>query len=197
MDKFGVFVIMPFAETQSRNKSDLDEFFNTNIKGAIEDDIRFKDFANVTRSGDRFDITEDIVMSVARADFVICDLSGTQSNPNVMYELGMRLSLSDKPTILIRESDFNNRKIFDIQGFYTHEYSITKYRKLENWLTNKLYAYTSGQEYYQSPVLKVLQQDPLSVTKFNAARLYRLLTALLTQFRTLQKSYGGALNKFR
>ncbi|MBK5444166.1 hypothetical protein [Peribacillus sp. TH24] len=45
-------------------------------------------------------IHQRIIQNLYNADIVICDLSGR--NPNVLFELGMRLTF-DKPTILIKD----------------------------------------------------------------------------------------------
>ena len=45
-------------------------------------------------------IQKRIVQNVYNSDVVICDVSG--KNPNVMFELGMRLAF-DKPTIIIKD----------------------------------------------------------------------------------------------
>ncbi|MEK4031031.1 hypothetical protein MKZ02_21145 [Pseudobacillus sp. FSL P4-0506] len=53
-------------------------------------------------------IHKRIIQNIYNADIVVCDISG--KNPNVLFELGMRLTF-DKPTILIKDdqTDF----IFD------------------------------------------------------------------------------------
>lgn len=53
-------------------------------------------------------IHKRIIQNIYNADIVVCDISGR--NPNVLFELGMRLTF-DKPTILIKDdqTDF----IFD------------------------------------------------------------------------------------
>lgn len=49
-------------------------------------------------------IQKRIVQNVYQADIVICDVSA--KNPNVMFELGMRLAF-DKPTIIIKDDKTN------------------------------------------------------------------------------------------
>ncbi len=63
----------------------------------------------VSNSSGEIDIIHKrIIQNLYNADIVICDISGR--NPNVMFELGMRLTF-DKPTIIIKDdkTDF----IFD------------------------------------------------------------------------------------
>jgi len=126
-----VFVIMPFAHTPTRNKGDLTEFFQTNIKDRIEGDTSLKYRYVVSRSDDTFNITQKIIRDLYTADIVLCDLSGKEANPNVMYELGVRLGISDRPVILFREASKDNQRIFDIDGFHIQEYEITRYRLLD------------------------------------------------------------------
>lgn len=49
-------------------------------------------------------IQNRIVNNIYKSDIVICDVSG--KNPNVMFELGMRLAF-DKPTIIIKDNKTN------------------------------------------------------------------------------------------
>jgi hypothetical protein len=88
----------PF-EGGSRNEAQLTVFFENNLKRPIEAaDLR--DRYEVYRSGQSFDIHAEIIRDLCRADIVIADLSGVDPNPNVLYELGVRLALSTRPVIL-------------------------------------------------------------------------------------------------
>ncbi len=54
----------------------------------------------VSDSDDVGVIQKRIIQNIYNSDIVICDVSG--KNPNVMFELGMRLAF-DKPTIIIKD----------------------------------------------------------------------------------------------
>ncbi|WP_159086513.1 hypothetical protein [Burkholderia sp. LA-2-3-30-S1-D2] len=56
--------------------------------------------ALVSESDDVGVIHKRIVQGVYQADIVVCDVSG--KNPNVLFELGMRLAF-DKPTVIIKD----------------------------------------------------------------------------------------------
>ena len=196
MNKKKIFVIMPFVKTDTRNEEDLTEFFHVNIKEPIENDQRLEGRLVVERSSDRFDITENIIRSVYSADYVICDLSGTMSNPNVMFELGVRFSISDRPVILIREKHQNNRKIFDIQGFYTHEYDIKRYKSLEEFLKKKIWDYENESEDFRSPILKALDYDPVLVKTMSKRKLMRIAKSLELQVGFLLRNAGWRINDF-
>ncbi|HDX9656985.1 TPA: hypothetical protein ROY05_001577 [Bacillus toyonensis] len=70
--------------------------------------INFKTEIVSNSDGEIDIIHKRIIQNLFNADIVICDISGR--NPNVMFELGMRLTF-DKPTIIIKDdvTDF----IFD------------------------------------------------------------------------------------
>lgn len=168
-DTRAIFVIMPFTSTPKRNKEQLTAFFRDHLKPAIERG-RFSYKYTVTRSDDTFNITEKIITDVYNADIVICDLSGKESNPNVMYELGMRLALTHKPVILIREANEDNRTIFDIGGFFAHPYDPLTYAPLLDHIKSKIKKLEAGEETYRSPVLTLLEQDNPLLVKLSTWR---------------------------
>lgn len=155
-----IFVVMPFSKTPMRDHYSLTEFFNINLKEKIENDTTIQCDYVVSRSDDAFDITSQMIFDLYSSDIVICDLSGVTPNPNVMYELGVRLSLSNKPTILIREENDKNKSVFDIHGFYIHEYNPLKYRDLENYLVSSLAKLEGNDFEFNSPILKLLRNEP-------------------------------------
>lgn len=185
-----VFVIMPFRATPTRKRDDLTAFFDNNLKRCIEqcDDLPFRHI--VKRSDDTFNITEQIIRDLYEADIVICDLSGHDANPNVMYELGVRLSVSSKPVILIREQHPKNRMIFDIGGFYAFEYNPHQYASLEAHLIDKIRRLEAGLDQYTSPVLKVLEIAPQVVQQMATLRVDARLQATASGLHSL---YAAAL----
>ncbi|WP_143286624.1 hypothetical protein [Burkholderia ubonensis] len=151
-----IFVVMPFTVANSRDQASLTKFFEDYLKHPIENHAKLAGKYQVTRSGDAFLMLDNIVEDVARADIVICDLSGPRANPNVMFELGVRLATSHNPTILIREDHPDNGGIFDIHGLYAQPYSMNDTKSLEKWVVSKIVEYEENLETYESPVLKIL-----------------------------------------
>jgi hypothetical protein len=158
-----VFVIMPFQKTPSRDENELTEFYNTNLKECIENEDTFIFKYVVRRSDDTFNITKRIIHELFNADIVLCDLSGFSANQNVMYELGIRLSISNKPVILFRESSLDNIQIFDISWFHIFEYSVKKYRELEEYIINKIKKFEKNEETFESPILLELKTNPIVI----------------------------------
>ncbi|KVG07902.1 hypothetical protein WJ24_19725 [Burkholderia vietnamiensis] len=147
---------MPFTVANDRDQASLTKFFEDYLKHPIENHAKLAGKYQVTRSGDAFLMLDTIVEDIAKSDIVICDLSGPRANPNVMFELGLRLATSHNPTILIREEHPDNGGIFDIHGLYAQPYSMSDTKSLEKWVVSKIVEYEENTETYESPVLKIL-----------------------------------------
>lgn len=152
-----VFVIMPFASTNTRDEKELNNFYEKFIKAPLEsfDDDCFK--LVVARSDKGRRVTEGIVRDLVTADFVIADLSGTLPDPNVMYGLGVRLSISKSPVILIREKQSGNVPIFECNTLHTFHYETHMPRVLIEYMVNKIVMLETAQERYHSPVINKIE----------------------------------------
>lgn len=107
-------VIMPIANTSGYELGHWKDVLNI-----IEDALKETEFEAKLVS-ERIDIGlihEQIVTNIYENEIVICDVSS--KNPNVMFELGMRLAF-DKPTIIIKDELTNYS--FDIGGILHLEY---------------------------------------------------------------------------
>lgn len=84
-------------------------------------------------------IQKRIVQNIYSSDIVICDVSG--KNPNVMFELGMRLAF-DKPTIIIKDDktdySFDTAIIEHLQ--YPRDLRFSRIVNFKNALCEKLLA---------------------------------------------------------
>ena len=190
-----IFVIMPFTESPTRDKGQLTAYFENEIRKPIETG-EFKFQYHVRRSDETFNITEQIIKDLYAADIVICDLSGLTSNPNVMYELGIRLAFSNKPVILIRESHKDNKRIFDIGGFYAEPYDPLNYSALREHISSKIIRFENHEEVYQSPVLKIVGQDQPLLVQMSASRAAQLLDTLSDSLLMNLRILGGAIHSF-
>ncbi|MDI9870023.1 hypothetical protein [Flectobacillus roseus] len=119
-------VIMPIANTAGYELGHWKDVLNI-----IEDALKESEFEAKLVS-ERIDIGlihEQIVTNIYENEIVICDVSS--KNPNVMFELGMRLAF-DKPTIIIKDELTNYS--FDIGGILHLEYpSSLRHNKIENF----------------------------------------------------------------
>jgi hypothetical protein len=88
-------------------------------------------------------IQKKIVQNIYTTDVVVCDVSG--KNPNVMFELGMRLAF-DKPTIVIKDNktdySFDTSPIEHLQ--YPRDLRFSKIIEFKDSLRKKLRAAING-----------------------------------------------------
>jgi hypothetical protein len=104
-----VFVIMPFSE---RHEEHPEGFFQEVLASLITPAASEAGFSVRTARRSGSDVIQaTIVQALVNADLVIADL--TEHNPNVLFELGVRMAL-DKPVLLIRAKGTD--KIFDVDN---------------------------------------------------------------------------------
>lgn len=188
-----IFVIMPFTCANERNKEELTAFFEDNIKKPIESNKKFKNRYSVRRSDDTFNITKQIILDLFTADIVICDLSGKDANPNVMYELGIRMALSNKPVILIREKYKENQIIFDISGFYTFMYNPKIPRQATDHICQKLDSLEGEREKYTSPLLDIIKDEVPLLRRESRNRAIHLLRVLEKSIKAIWYGYSAGV----
>ncbi len=110
------FVIMPFSTSQSHKEAEWTEIFEELFKKAWES---FKVNCYRTQVA-RGSITKEIIENLYSASVVFADL--TDSNPNVMYELGVRHTFK-KPSIMVKAKSANIP--FDVNDYNVFEYEYT------------------------------------------------------------------------
>lgn len=110
------FVIMPFSASQSRKEEEWTEIFENFFKPAWHS---FKIDCYRTKVP-RGSITKDIIEKLFTASIVFADL--TDSNPNVMYELGLRHTFR-KPSVMVKAR--GSIIPFDVNDYKVFEYSYT------------------------------------------------------------------------
>lgn len=112
------FVIMPISDNENYDVGHFDRVYEYLIKPAVieagfnpvrADDIKKTNY-----------IIIDILKKLVDSEMALCDLSS--SNPNVLYELGIRQSFN-KPVTFIKDN--LTERIFDIQGFRDFEYDAS------------------------------------------------------------------------
>ncbi len=179
MKKKHIYVIMPFERTSTRDRAQLSSCFENHIKRPIEN-AKFKSKYSVNRSEDDFNINEQIIVDLYQADIVIADLSGLDGmpNPNVMYELGIRLAFSDDPVILIREQHRKNKRIFDISGFHQFDYDSEDCSELSKYLINKVRKSELQRTPHKSPIIRIVTDDVSPLKRITRKQSIEQLSAL-------------------
>jgi nucleoside 2-deoxyribosyltransferase len=103
------FVIMPFVERDQRHPQG---FFAEVLRSIITPAAKASQFTVKTANRQGSDLIQStIVNDLMEADLVIADL--TEHNPNVLFELGMRLA-EDKPVVLIKAE--GTGPLFDVDN---------------------------------------------------------------------------------
>lgn len=103
------FVIMPFKE---RTSEFMPGFFEEALNSLIIPAVTDAGFEVRTANRQGTDIIHSTIISeVLNADMCVCDLS--EHNPNVLFELGMRLA-HEKPVALIHAE--GTQRVFDVDN---------------------------------------------------------------------------------
>jgi hypothetical protein len=103
------FVIMPFKERDERHANG---FFDELLQNVITPAGQAAGFNIKTANRKGSDVIQStIINDLLNADLVLADL--TEHNPNVLFELGMRMA-EDKPVVLIRAE--GTGQIFDVDN---------------------------------------------------------------------------------
>lgn len=103
------FVIMPFVE---RDPKHPEGFFAEVLRSLITPAAKESNFTVKTANRQGSDVIQStIVNDLLEADLVIADL--TEHNPNVMFELGVRMA-EDKPVVLIKAE--GTGPLFDVDN---------------------------------------------------------------------------------
>lgn len=91
-------IVMPISSIDNCSETHWKE-----VKGIITDAVENAGFEAklVSEANDSGIIQKRIVQNLYKNDIVVCDVSC--KNPNVMFELGMRLAF-DKPTIIVMDN---------------------------------------------------------------------------------------------
>jgi hypothetical protein len=172
------FVIMPFSETNSLAEKKWTEIFEHIIQPAVEDCRLGHECGRYEFR--RANIIKDILQELNNAHVVIADL--TDSNPNVLWELGVRHTLS-KRTILIAQ----NKKFLpsDLKDYpiitYKYKPTPTEGHKFRQEIKDKLTDIEADPEKPDSPVADFLEHKNIDIIAYEKSANLRKLDALLSE----------------
>ncbi|KZL93801.1 hypothetical protein [Clostridium magnum] len=139
LEKIKCGIIMPISAIDGCSEEHWSEVQGILIEAAAS--VKNYDFTTmmVSEAEDIGIIKKRIVQNVYNSDIVICDVSG--KNPNVMFELGMRLAF-DKPTIIVKDDKTNYSFDTGIIEYleYPRDLRFTKIVDFKKRLNSKLVA---------------------------------------------------------
>jgi hypothetical protein len=193
-------IIMPIAQHQDYSKEHWKEVLLILVETINQTEFEPRLVSDDVAIGL---IHERIVNNIYTDDIVICDVSS--KNPNVMFELGMRLAF-DKPTIIIKDEktgySFDTGVIEHIN--YPSSLRFNKIVDFKNELIKRINAtYEKSQsEPNYSPFLKSfgktivpakINQSEIAESKYILSKLDNLSNEIM-QMRVEQSN--GVLNKY-
>ena len=152
------FVIMPYAPEFDRVYTDL-----------IVPALAGYDVARADTRLDERSIMEKIITGIRDADLLVADLTNT--NANVMYELGIAHSLG-KPTIMMAQSA--GSLPFDIRSYPVHEYrsDLADREAIVVHLQQLAASYRAGLIAFSNPVTDFGTANTVSLPIFQAVPTY-------------------------
>ena len=125
-----VMLLLPYGEP----KNDLRRYLRTMLEQKYDMEVYELDQMSASARS-----ANARMQALQRSDIIIAEV--TDSNPNVMYELGFAHSLR-KLTILLAESSFERSLPFDLHGFDILAYDLGNFNQLEPQLTRRIEEYT-------------------------------------------------------
>lgn len=121
------FVIMPFGERKGPDGKDIDfdEIYDCIIKPSVTqiEELTCIRCDEIEEAGT---IHKTMLEQIHQADVAVVDI--TTSNPNVFYELGVRHTLANRITVIIKRE--GTEVPFNIKGLNTIEYDTTSPRRV-------------------------------------------------------------------
>ena len=172
------YVIMPFSKTQTTSKAKWKKMYTEIFRPIIE---KSPFGYECKRSGlDHGSFTKDIILNLRDAYLVLADI--TDLNANVMWELGVRHSLS-KRTIIVAREDFIPQIPSDIAEYVTipYEFGLTGYPKFEGMINDLLQKIEDDPEKSDSPVFNFIKEEELILSSYGRKQIINKLIGLMTE----------------
>ena len=182
------FAIMPFSKAYSLTKEQWTEVFEHKIKSAVEESGFGYECERYELR--RANITKAILQEINSAHLVIADLTG--KNPNVLWELGVRHTLSKRTILIAQDKKFLPSDLRDYPIIlYKYKQSPAEVDKFKEDIKKELEDIEADPEKPDSPISDFLQLkniDLLSYEKFaNLKKLDALISELSYNLDTLDK----------
>jgi len=171
---------MPFSKLGKITEKKWTETYEELFKPAIEDaGLRYICKRSEIRNGS---FTRDIIQNLKNSRVVLADVSGT--NPNVMWELGVRHTFSKRTILVVRKDMLSERIISDLKSFGVIEYNIRtiiEINKFKRKIKSLLEGIEEDPEHVDSPIFEVLSEEDVILTSRERNRIISNLNGLLSE----------------
>lgn len=167
---------MPFSSTANVKEAEWTKTYDKFLKPALE---TFGFTCKKSEIGNR-PITKYIVQDLKNSHMVIADL--TDCNPNVMWELGVRHSLSQK-TIMIASEKMKGSIPSDLlpYGIVFYKEDRTAYSDFVNEISNVLSKMENDPTNNSGPVFDSLKTDEFILSTYGRRQIINKLIGLMTE----------------
>jgi hypothetical protein len=181
---------MPFSGTETVPK---DEDWNKIYEDFFIPVWNEVDFECERTNVKRGSITKDIIEKCFAADLVMADL--TDTNPNVMYELGLRHTFK-KPSLMVKQKGC---KIpFDVNDYKVHEYENTStgLRQFKELIKEVVDDLDNNPEKPDNPVWDLIHFGGFMIDYYNRIETINKLKALLKELNDDKNTFKEIIRKF-
>lgn len=177
-------IIMPISSIDSCSSEHWSEVKNIFIE-SISSIEKYKFTTRLVSDADEVGVIQKrIVQNIYSSDIIICDVSA--KNPNVMFELGMRLAF-DKPTIIVKDDitsyTFDTGIIEHLE--YPRDLRFSKIVEFKNRLAEKVIATynASVNSHDHSPFLKNFGEFKVTNLKETEVSANQLIINMLSDMQ--------------
>lgn len=169
---------MPFSKAYSLDKEQWIEIFEYKIKLAVEESgFGYKCERYELR---RANITKAILNELNNAHVVIADLTG--KNPNVLWELGVRHTLSKRTILIAQDKKFLPSDLKDYPIIlYKYKQTPADVDKFKREIKDKLEDIEANPENLDSPVADFLQLRNIVLLAYEKKANLKKLSALISE----------------
>jgi len=170
---------MPFSEHVGIKEKEWTEVFEKIFKPAIEGSgFGYRCERSEITAGA---FTKDIVENMKNAHVVLADITGF--NGNVMWELGVRHTLSPRTIMVAREKILDVKVISDLRNYGVHTYdnnagAIDRFKKT---IKEQLKKIEENPDRLDNPVFDFLKIEDLILSSYGRKQIVNNLTGLLTE----------------
>jgi hypothetical protein len=167
---------MPFSSTENVSETEWTETYEKFFRPIMES-FGFTCKRSEVRNRP---LTKYIVQDLKNSDLVISDI--TDSNPNVLWELGVRHSLSRK-TIMISSIEMKEKIPSDLKpyGVVFYKKDKTAYEDFKQQISEVLKEMESDLDNNSGPVFDALKTDEFILSSYGRKQIINKLVGLMTE----------------
>ena len=171
---------MPFSDLKDIKQEEWSEIYTELFSKAVEEpDLGYSCERSDVRNGA---FTKDIVQNLKNADVVLADI--TYFNGNVMWELGVRHSLSNRTIIVARDNVMDEKIISDAANYGVIPYEPTNLKKVNEFkkkIKMILEKMDEDPDRTDSPVLDYINDENITMSNFEKKQIVNNVMGLISE----------------